>query len=170
MLKRFAYVRPASLQEALKHLSSEGARVHAGGTDLLGCLREQTFEAKTVVSISGIDSLRGIRKSGSGGLRIGALTTITEVAENPEIQRNYTALARAASEVASPQLRNQETPMLVLSRRVPLPAKRRGAVFCRGRRKRFSLHLGWRKLLHRPSFRHGARACGPRCKGSHRES
>jgi xanthine dehydrogenase YagS FAD-binding subunit len=109
MLKKFAYVRPGSLKEALKLLSSEGAKVHAGGTDLLGCLREQTFEAKTVVSISGIDSLRGIKKSGSGGLRIGALTTITEVAENPELQRDYTALARAASEVASPQLRNQGT-------------------------------------------------------------
>ena len=109
MLKKFAYVRPGSLKEALKHLSSEGGKVHAGGTDLLGCLREQTFEAKTVVSISGIKSLRGITKNGSGGLRIGALTTITDVAENPEIQRHYTSLARAASEVASPQLRNQGT-------------------------------------------------------------
>ena len=108
MLKKFAYVRPGSVKEALDHLSSEGARVHAGGTDLLGCLREQTFEAKTVVSISSIESLRGIRKGG-GGLRIGALTTIAEVAENTELQMNYTALARAASEVASPQLRNQGT-------------------------------------------------------------
>jgi xanthine dehydrogenase YagS FAD-binding subunit len=42
-------------------------------------------------------------------MRIGALTTVTEVAQNRDIQRHYTALARAALEVASPQLRNQGT-------------------------------------------------------------
>jgi xanthine dehydrogenase YagS FAD-binding subunit len=109
MLKGFSYVRPKSIDEAIKHLSSEGARAHAGGTDLLGCLRDNVFEARMVVSLSGIKGLRGITRGPNGGMRIGALTTVTEVAQNRDIQRHYTALARAALEVASPQLRNQGT-------------------------------------------------------------
>jgi xanthine dehydrogenase YagS FAD-binding subunit len=109
MVKSFAYVRPKSLEEALKHLSAGGARLHAGGTDLLGCLREHVFEATKVVSLRDIKSLRGITKTGTGGLRIGALTTITEVAGSQDIEVYYRGLAQAASEVASPQLRNQGT-------------------------------------------------------------
>jgi xanthine dehydrogenase YagS FAD-binding subunit len=109
MLSNFTYVRPKSLDEAFKHLSSGGARVHAGGTDLLGCLREHVFDASKVVSLSGLKSLRGIRRSGGGGLAIGALTTIREVAGHSDVIKGYTALAQAASEVASPQLRNQGT-------------------------------------------------------------
>ena len=44
MLRTFAYVRPASVSEALKQLEDRGARIHAGGTDLLGCLRDGVFE------------------------------------------------------------------------------------------------------------------------------
>src|SRR5512143_3303005 len=109
MLTRFAYIRPKSLDEAIKHLSSEGARVHAGGTDVLGCLRAQIFDVKKLMSLSSVKNLRGLRKSSNGAIRIGALTTITEVARHPEIRKSYAALAQAASEVASPQLRNQGT-------------------------------------------------------------
>jgi xanthine dehydrogenase YagS FAD-binding subunit len=109
MLNRFAYIRPKVLDEAIKHLSSDGARVHAGGTDVLGCLRDHVFEVKKLVSLSGIKNLRGIRKSSGGAMRIGALTTIAEVAGHTEVRKSYAALAQAASEVASPQLRNQGT-------------------------------------------------------------
>jgi xanthine dehydrogenase YagS FAD-binding subunit len=109
MLKPFSYIRAESLGEAIKHLSSDDARIHAGGTDLLGCLRDQVFDAARVVSLSGIKGLRDVTQTGGGGLRIGALTTITEVAQDPVIKRKYAALAQAASEVASPQLRNQGT-------------------------------------------------------------
>jgi xanthine dehydrogenase YagS FAD-binding subunit len=109
MLKSFAYVRPKSIEETVKHLSTGGARLHAGGTDLLGCLREHVFEATRVVSIRDVKSLRGLTKTGTGSLRIGAMTTITEVAGNQDIKKQYRGLAQAASEVASPQLRNQGT-------------------------------------------------------------
>ena len=45
LMPNFAYVRPKTLQEAIKHLSSNDARVHAGGTDLLGCLRDEVLGA-----------------------------------------------------------------------------------------------------------------------------
>ena len=108
-MPNFSYVRIRSLKEAAQHLSSDGARVHAGGTDLLGCLRDNLFEAKKVVSINGLKDLQGIQDTKEGGLRIGALTTITEVANSRRVRDRYPALAKAASEVASPQLRNQGT-------------------------------------------------------------
>jgi xanthine dehydrogenase YagS FAD-binding subunit len=109
MLPKFAYVRPKSLEETLKHLGSPGAVVHAGGTDLLGCLRDEVFTADTLVSLNQLRGLHGIHKAKDGGLLIGALTTITEIAESAPVKELYPGLARAASEVASPQLRNQGT-------------------------------------------------------------
>lgn len=109
MLPQFSYVHPRSLKEAVEHLGAEGAHLHAGGTDLLGCMREAIFEVRKVVSISGLKDLRGIAQTPDGGLRIGALTTITEVSRHPLIRERCGVLAQGASEVASPQLRNQGT-------------------------------------------------------------
>jgi xanthine dehydrogenase YagS FAD-binding subunit len=109
MMPPFAYVRPGSLKEALQHLQADYVHVHAGGTDLLGCLREKIFDARKLVGISGLQELRGVSETADGGLRIGALTTVTQVSENPLIRERYPGLSRGASEVASPQLRNQGT-------------------------------------------------------------
>lgn len=109
MMQKFAYVRPKSIDEAISFLAAENAVVHAGGTDLLGCLREKIFETGLVVSLSRIGELRGIRKTKEGGIEIGALTTITEVSEHPLVRELYPGLTAAASEVGSPQLRNQGT-------------------------------------------------------------
>lgn len=109
MMPSFSYVRARSLDEAMDALSNEGARLHAGGTDLLGCLRDGVFDASTVVSISRIDALQGIRTTPEGGLRIGALATIDAVSRHPAVQSGYRALAMAAAAVASPQLRHQGT-------------------------------------------------------------
>jgi xanthine dehydrogenase YagS FAD-binding subunit len=65
--------------------------------------------ADTVVSLSALEELRGIRERDEGGIAIGALTTITEVAGSDLVREHYPGLAGAASEVASPQLRNQGT-------------------------------------------------------------
>ncbi len=109
MLPTFAYARPTTLAEAVKALADGQGRVHAGGTDLLGCLRDGVFATPTLVSLSGVSGLRGIEATPDGGLRIGALTTITEVAESEVVHTRYRALAEAAACVASPQLRNQGT-------------------------------------------------------------
>ncbi len=109
MLPNFSYVSPKNLRDAIRHLSADGARIHAGGTDLLGCLRDHVFEAARLVSIGRLDELRGVRETADGGLRIGAMTSIAEVAGHPLIKERYTALAQAAAEVGSPQLRNQGT-------------------------------------------------------------
>jgi xanthine dehydrogenase YagS FAD-binding subunit len=109
MLPNVAYARPQSLQQAIKLLAVPGTMVHAGGTDLLGCLRDGVVTTKKIVSISALSSLRGITRTGNGGLRIGALTTLAEVANDPLVNEHYTALAQGAASAASPQLRNQGT-------------------------------------------------------------
>jgi xanthine dehydrogenase YagS FAD-binding subunit len=109
MLPKFAHLRPATVDEAVTALGRGPARIHGGGTDLIGCLRDGVFATDTVVSLSGIDELRGINPVGDGGLAIGALTTIAEIAADPTVAGRYRALADAAAAVASPQLRNQGT-------------------------------------------------------------
>ncbi len=109
MTPNFAYVRPGDLKQAVARARRDGARVHAGGTDLLGCLRDGVFGAEVVVSLGGLSDLRGIRAARGGGLRLGALATITEVEEHDEIRRRHAVLAQAAAAVGSPQLRHQGT-------------------------------------------------------------
>lgn len=109
MLPMFEYVRPGSVREALEHSAADGAVLHAGGTDVLGCLRDGVYSAKKLVAIGELDELRGVAATRDGGLRIGALTTLAEVAADPVIAERYAALARGAASAASPQLRNQGT-------------------------------------------------------------
>ncbi|HOC19725.1 MAG TPA: xanthine dehydrogenase family protein subunit M [Vicinamibacterales bacterium] len=109
MVPSFTYVRAKSVADLVRQLAAPGARVHAGGTDLMGCLRDGVFKADKLVSLSGLADLKGIAAATGGGLRIGALTTNSEVAANPVIVERYPGLAQAARAVASPQLRNQGT-------------------------------------------------------------
>jgi xanthine dehydrogenase YagS FAD-binding subunit len=109
MLPQFNYVRARSLEEAQQQLSTEGAKVCAGGSDLLGCLRDDVFECSKVVSISSLNQLRGVARTRDGGVRIGALTPIAEVAASAIVRDTYPGLSHAAAAVASPQLRNQGT-------------------------------------------------------------
>jgi xanthine dehydrogenase YagS FAD-binding subunit len=109
MLPGFAYVRPSTVAEAVRHLSAPDARAHAGGTDLLGGLRDGAVAARTVVSLSGLSELRGISTMADGALRLGALATLAEIAAHPLVRERYAALAEAAAAAASPQIRNQAT-------------------------------------------------------------
>jgi xanthine dehydrogenase YagS FAD-binding subunit len=109
MLAKFSYQRAASIKEAAAAAAQPETRILAGGTDLLGCLRDGVFQANRLVSINGIKDLQGIRPRPGGGLRIGALTTLTGIAENRQILDGYPVLAQAAAAVGSPQLRNQGT-------------------------------------------------------------
>ena len=109
MLNNFSYIRPKTLKDAVKELSAKDAGLHAGGTDILGCLRDHVFDIRKMVSISGLKELEGVKGISDGGMRIGAMTTIAHVAGDSAITERYAALAQAAAEVASPQLRNQGT-------------------------------------------------------------
>lgn len=137
MLKSFSYVRATSVGEAVEQLRAAGSRVHAGGTDLLGCMRDGVFDAQRLVSIRGIGALAGLRDGSGGALRIGALTSLAEIAKNPVVHGRYAALAQAAAEVGTPQLRNQGTLGGNLCQKTrcayyrgPFPCRRKGGDRC----------------------------------------
>jgi xanthine dehydrogenase YagS FAD-binding subunit len=109
MLPNFTYIRPTSLHQAAFEASTKGACLHAGGTDLMGCLRDGVFPASKLVSLSALTALSGITATPGGGLRIGALATLAEIAAHPVIHDHYRALQQGAQSAASPQLRNQGT-------------------------------------------------------------
>ena len=109
MLPKFSYTRPETLDAALALLEDEDARIHGGGTDLLGCLRDRVFTTDTVISLGAILGLRGITATSDGGLKLGAMTPVAEIADNDDVAGRFSALADAAAVVASPQLRNQGT-------------------------------------------------------------
>ncbi len=109
MLPGFTHTRATSVADVVRRLAVPGARLHAGGTDLIGCLRDGVFTARALVSLSGLKELHGIGPATGGGLRIGALATHSEIAADRTILGSYRALAQASASVASPQLRNQGT-------------------------------------------------------------
>ncbi len=109
MMKNFDYVKAGSIAEAIRELGSKSTMLHAGGTDLMGCMRDEVLPVEKVVSISNLKDLKGITSRSDGGIKIGALTTIADIAANTSIAQKYAVLAKAAAEVSSPQLREQGT-------------------------------------------------------------
>ena len=100
---------PGTLNEALACLQQEGATLVAGGTDLYPNLKRRQVDFGVLVSLSKVASLRGISGDPASGMVIGAMTTLMEIVEHPQIMTSYPALARAAYLVSTPQLRNNGT-------------------------------------------------------------
>jgi carbon-monoxide dehydrogenase medium subunit len=80
----------------------------AGGTDLLVDLKCGRRSAAHLVSINRIDELRGVSMTGDG-LRIGALTTITQLGASPLLTGGFEPILDATREMAAPQIRNMAT-------------------------------------------------------------
>ena len=110
-MKSFNYVKPDTIKKASAYLSDKtnNAIPYSGGTDALGLIKDNVISPKAIVNLKSIDGLNKIEYTKGVGLKIGALTTITEIAENPLINEKYTVLAEAAKLIASPQLRNSGT-------------------------------------------------------------
>ena len=107
----FELYQPTSIDGAVSLLGrlDDDAWVMAGGLDSMDWFKDRTKRTSAVVDLGGIDELRGIRPLDDGGIEIGAMTSLTEVAENEDIQQRYRLLAEAAGLVATPQIRNQGT-------------------------------------------------------------
>lgn len=107
---RTEHVDTKTINEALSLLSKymEEAKVIAGGTDLIGLMKNKVIVPKVLVNIKSIRGLKYITKDAEG-LRIGALITINDIEVSPIIREKYTMLAEAAHSVASPQIRNMGT-------------------------------------------------------------
>ncbi len=99
-----------TLDEATTLLSrfSPDARLLAGGTDLLVDLKTGRVQSSHMVSIRAVAELRGVSMC-DGTLRIGALTTVTELDQSPILADGFNALRDATSRMAAPQVRNAAT-------------------------------------------------------------
>ena len=106
----FELYQPSSVADAQRLLAQHGpdTLVLAGGLDSFDWLKDRIKKPKTVIDLSRIEELRGVRTSGDG-IEIGAMTTLTEVVNHPIVKQKYGLLAQAAELVASPQIRNQGT-------------------------------------------------------------
>ena len=110
VMATFELYQPSSVADAQRLLAQHGpdTLVLAGGLDSFDWLKDRIKKPKTVIDLSRIEELRGVRTSGDG-IEIGAMTTLTEVVNHPIVKQKYGLLAQAAELVASPQIRNQGT-------------------------------------------------------------
>lgn len=141
------YFAPASIAEAVRILAAGEVTILASGTDLMPQTQAGRARfARTLMNVRRIPELRGIA-AGERGIRIGALTTVTELMESEPIRREIPILAEAGDHFASSQLRNAATlggnicnaspagdllvPLLVLEAEVELAAMGEAALATR---------------------------------------
>ena len=109
-LPLFEFRAPRTLEEAARILDGERANAMplAGGTDLLPNMKRRQQVPRTLMSLRHIPSLSEVELSHSGS-RLGACLTLSDIAADPRFRNGMTALAQAASLVATPQIRNMAT-------------------------------------------------------------
>jgi 4-hydroxybenzoyl-CoA reductase subunit beta len=110
-LPRFRFLVPHSAAEAvdMKRQAPPDAAYVAGGTDLYPNMKRRHQEPPVVIALHEIRELRGIDPREDGGLAIGATTTLTEVAEDPTVRRDYAPLAATMRLISTPILQNMGT-------------------------------------------------------------
>ncbi len=106
----FEYFAPASLNEALKLLSAykDDAKILAGGQSLVPLMKLRLAKPTHVIDLNRIPDLKYVRADGDS-IRIGALTTHTEIENSELIKRGCSLLAQAAATIGDVQVRNQGT-------------------------------------------------------------
>ena len=112
-MQKLSYLKPQTLKEALGYLKEYGEKVkpYAGGTDLMVQLREGSSRLKDVeylMDVQALPELRGI-KVREDSIRIGAMTSHTEVNESEVLRKHVPFLSIASSTVGSTQIRNKGT-------------------------------------------------------------
>ena len=99
-----------SVEEAVAlRLQHPEAQIIAGGTDVLVQMREGKRAGKALISIFGIDALRGVQLEADGTIRIGSLTSFSHITKDPIIQKYINVLGQAVDLVGGPQIRNAGT-------------------------------------------------------------
>ena len=99
-----------SVEEAVAlRLQHPEAQIIAGGTDVLVQMREGKRAGRALISIFGIDALRGVQLEADGTIRIGSLTSFSHITKDPIIQKYINVLGQAVDLVGGPQIRNAGT-------------------------------------------------------------
>jgi xanthine dehydrogenase FAD-binding subunit len=87
-------------------LAHPEAQIIAGGSDVLVQMREGKRAGKELISIYGLDELRGVKMEPDGTIRIGSLTSFSHITRDPIIQQYLLVLGEAVDQVGGPQIRN----------------------------------------------------------------
>jgi carbon-monoxide dehydrogenase medium subunit len=111
ILKKFEYLQPKSIDEAISLLESHGdsAKYIAGGTDVIVKCKEKKIAPHYLVSLRGLKDLAYIQRDAEGILRIGALTTHRMLETSSLIRSHYPAIYDAVQNIGSVQVRNVAT-------------------------------------------------------------
>lgn len=138
-MRRFDYFKPQSLKEAwaIKEKNPQALFI-AGGTDLMVQIRNREIQAPALISLRSIPELAGL--SNGSIMRIGAMTTISNLIQHPSVRKNLSILREAGRSLGSTQIRNvatiggnlcngspcadMATPLLVLEAKVRLQSNR----------------------------------------------
>jgi len=109
-MKNFSLAEPRTIEQVTAFLCEQrkNSYLMAGGTDLLGEIKDEIIEPEVVVNLKSIPNLSYIRKE-KDGVRIGTMTSLAALAENPLIKKEYPGLHEATKSVATLQLRNMGT-------------------------------------------------------------
>lgn len=106
-MKSFEYVSPDSADGAIA-VKTPDAMFKAGGMDLLDLMKSGVGATGRVITLHRMENLKGISVD-ERGATVGALTTLAEIASHPHLAGHFTALAEAAGQAATPQVRNVAT-------------------------------------------------------------
>ena len=144
-LPKFEYLEPKTLKEATHALASDtkGSVLIAGGTDLLVNMKHRVIQPKQVINLKSIPKLAYI-SNGKGGLRIGTLTTLHEIASSLVIQDKFPALCQAATEVGAYAHQTMGT---------------LGGNLCQGNRCRFYNQSAFWRGVKSPCYKAGGSVC-----------
>lgn len=107
-MKPFAYARPRRAADAIE-LARGGATIMAGGTDLLGLMKDGIVAPERIADIRAIDALAGWSRIDGKGLRIGALVPLVELETAAELARSIPIIREALGPAATVQLRTMGT-------------------------------------------------------------
>ena len=102
-----ALYQAKNVQDAVAlRVAHPDAQIIAGGSDVLVQMREGKRAGAELISIQGIDAIRGVTLDGDGTLRIGSLTSFSHITRSPLIQQYCAVLGEAVDQVGGPQIRN----------------------------------------------------------------
>ncbi|MFZ0389405.1 MAG: xanthine dehydrogenase family protein subunit M [Calditrichia bacterium] len=109
-MKNFKYLQPENLRQASEMLGNdwEESLPYGGGTDMYSLMKHGIVQPEKVVNLKSIPGMNKIEANG-GGLKIGALVALSQIAAHPVVKEKYAVLEQAVMESASPQLRNMGT-------------------------------------------------------------
>lgn len=116
-MNSFQWANASTVEDAVKLLKGADAKADpdekphpmSGGQDLLTSMKAYIIRPPRVVNLKTIQGLDKIEVDANGGLKLGALATITQVEEHADVRAKFPGLAEAAASIATPQIRNLGT-------------------------------------------------------------